>query len=93
MDNGKIDTDIDAKASKLIFIMITLIATPIHELGHLMGYQFSGIPAKYSFISVESINGSESLWANLGGPGLGLLLALLGLITVYIFKYGKYIYF
>lgn len=93
MGNGKVKINIDSKASKLIFIMITLIATPIHELGHLLGYQLTGIPAKYSFISVESMNGSESLLACLGGPTIGLLLALLGLITVYVFKARKYIYF
>ncbi|HBP65384.1 MAG TPA: hypothetical protein DD730_14255 [Desulfosporosinus sp.] len=93
MENIKTHLNINSKASQLIFIIITLIATPIHEFGHWIGFQFSGISAKYSFIYVESINGSESLWGNLGGPAIGLLLALLGCMIVYIFKDRKYIYY
>ncbi|MHC6178859.1 hypothetical protein ACYUJ6_03230 [Clostridium sp. JNZ X4-2] len=78
--------NINFKFSKFICAIITLIATPIHELGHLVGYQLSGIPAKFNFIYTESINGSESLLGCLGGPVISLLLALAGCIIIYIFK-------
>lgn len=90
MGNGKLDINIGSKASILIFAMITLISTPIHEFGHLIGYQLSGIPAKFNFINTESINGSESLWGCLGGPAIGLLLALVGCIMVYIYLHLFY---
>lgn len=92
MGFAKVNINIDSKTSKLIFIVITIIATPIHELGHLLGYWLSGISAKYGFIYTESINGSESLWAVLGGPLIGLLLALVGCIIVYNFKEKKNIF-
>lgn len=89
MSNTSYDISIDSKAGKLIFIVISIIATPIHELGHLLGYRLSGVPAKYSFICTEPGNGSESLLGVLGGPLIGLLLALVGCVCVYIFREKK----
>ncbi|QXE17639.1 hypothetical protein [Clostridium sp. 001] len=92
MNIKEVNIDIDSKLSKLIFLMITIVATPIHEFGHLIGYKLSGIPAKFTFSYTETQNGLENLWGCLGGPAINLILAVIGCIIVYILKNRKKVY-
>ncbi|AGY74609.1 hypothetical protein [Clostridium autoethanogenum] len=92
MSIKEVNMDIDSRLSKLVFLAITLIATPIHEFGHFIGFELSGIPAKFVFSYTEPKNGLENLWGCLGGPAINLILAVIGCIIVYIFRNREKVY-
>lgn len=92
MKKRKSALSIDSLATKFIFMTITIIAAPIHELGHLIGWRLDGIPAILHFNYTDAPSNSTSLLGILGGPLICLILALTGCILVHIFKKKRAIF-
>ncbi|GLC32625.1 hypothetical protein [Clostridium omnivorum] len=92
MKRRKSTLNIDSLFTKFIFLAITIIAAPIHELGHLIGWRLDGIPAKLHFNYTDAPSNSTSLLGFLGGPLISLILALAGYILVYAFKKKRTIF-
>ncbi len=68
---------------RILVLAIAVCAMPIHELGHWLGYRFSGIPVIMYYNYTEPFNNTPNIWGIAGGPLISLVLALFGSIMVY----------
>ncbi|WP_315118614.1 hypothetical protein [uncultured Clostridium sp.] len=73
----------------IIAIIITIIAAPLHELGHWFGYRVDDIPAVIGFNYTEPLGDAISIYGLLGGPVMSLTLALAGVVALYITEKNK----
>jgi hypothetical protein len=77
---------------KMIVIAIAILATPMHELGHWIGYTLDGIPAVLHYHYTEPLTDTFSLMGVSGGPLMSLVLAIFGLCMMYINRSNKSIW-
>lgn len=69
---------------KAATLLIAIFATPIHELGHWIGYKINGITAVLHYNYTEHLTNSDNIWGIAGGPIMSLLLALICLAMMFI---------
>lgn len=74
---------------RILVLAIAFFAMPIHELGHWLGYKFSGVPVIMHYNYTELLNDNLNIWGIAGGPLISLLLAFFALIMVYLNENNK----
>lgn len=71
---------------KAAIVTIAILATPIHELGHWIGYKVNGISAVLHYNYTDSLANTDNIWGIAGGPIMSLSVALVCLVMMYFNK-------